>query len=177
VAKSLKLYVQHLDTPQIIWFRRPDGTLDSLPALRLIAFANFLRALKRGPGVDAYFTTKCVIDTGAHFSIIAEDLWRRFKPGFVTPLPFDALTPPQLRVLTIAGGTFPYTLGELTIQLEDQDGTVLPVTVIAKLTRDGGRLAVPLTLGLRGGFLEGRKLHAGPDATVPFGQAWGLAAA
>ncbi len=126
MAKSLKLYLQHLGPPQVVWFRQPDGSLDSLPMLRLIAFANFLRSLKREAGFDRYLITKCVIDTGAHSSIVAEDLWRRFRPGFVTPLPFDAQTPPQLRVITIAGGTFPYELGELTIQLEDQDHTTLP---------------------------------------------------
>jgi hypothetical protein len=174
VAKSLKLYLNPLDPPQTIWFRRPSGVLDSLPALRLIASANFLRALVPGRPSGKYAITECIIDTGAHFSLVAEDLWRRFLPGVVTPLPFDAMTPSRLRVTTIAGGTFPYELGELTFQLEDQDGSVFPITVVAKLTRDGGRLPIPLTLGLRGGLLEGRKLIAVPDPTVPFGQAWNL---
>jgi len=137
---------------------------------------NFMRVgvLKPSLAAGTYGITTAIIDTGAHLSIVAEDLWRRFIPGFVTPLPFDALTPPVLRALTIAGGTFPYTLGELTIQLEDYDHTILPITIVAKLTQDGGRLAVPLTLGLRGGFLEGRTLSAAPDATEPFAQAWVL---
>lgn len=95
--------------------------LDSLPALRLFAYANFLRGLVPGPGVGRYAITECVVDTGAYFSIVAEDLWRRFRPGFVTPLPFDAQTPPSLRVTTIAGGTFAYTLGQLTLDLQDFD--------------------------------------------------------
>lgn len=174
MPKSLKLYLHHPDPADAVWFRRPDGSLDSLPTLRLTASANFMRVLTPGVGVGRYAITTAVIDTGAYFSVVVEDLWRRFVPGFVTPLPFDPLTPPRLRTTTIAGGTFPYTLGEFTLQLEDQDGTVLPVTVVAKLTQDGGRLPVPLTLGLRGGFLDGRRLLAEPDAAAPFGQAWSV---
>jgi len=174
VANSLKLYLKHPEAGNVVWFRRPDGTLDSLPSLRLTAAANLMRALAPGPGVGRYAITDCIVDTGAHFSLVSEDLWKRFRPGFVTPLPFDPLTPPQLRVVTIAGGTFAYELGELTLRLEDRDGNVLHATIVAKLTRDGGRLPFPLTLGLRGGFLEGRTLQAVPDATAPFGQAWTL---
>lgn len=174
MPKPLKLYLVQYDTAPVVWFRRPDGSLDSLPGLRLVAFANLMQVLVPGPGAGRYAITDCVLDTGAYFSIIAERLWRRFIPGFVTPLPFDARTPPPLRTVTIAGGTFPYDLGELTIRLEDRDRTHLSVTLVAKFARDGGRLAVPFTLGLRGGFLDGRTLHAEPDAAAPFGQRWAL---
>jgi hypothetical protein len=106
---------------------------------------------------------------------VSETLWRRFLPGFVTPLPFDARTPPALRVTTIGGGTFPYTLGEFTTELQDFDHAALQVTTIAKLIQDGGRLAVPLTLGLRGGFLDGRKVRAEPEPSAAFGQEWFVA--
>ncbi|MCE9561244.1 MAG: retropepsin-like domain-containing protein [Planctomycetes bacterium] len=144
----LKLYLDHSESFHVIWFRRPDGTRGSLPALRLTAYCNFMRSLAPSRNASKYGITTAIIDTGAHFSVIAHDLWQHFRPGFVTPLPFDPLTPPQLRVITIAGGTFPYGLGQLTIQLEDMDRNVLPVTVIAKLTQDGGRLPIPLALGL-----------------------------
>jgi hypothetical protein len=172
---SLKLYLRALDPPQTVWFRRPGGVLDSLPSLRLIAYANFLRVLRPGRPSGPFAITECIVDTGAHFSIVAERLWRRFLPGVVTPLPFDALTPPHLRTTSIAGGTYPYELGELTIQFEDQNRSALSVTVVAKLTRDGGKLPLPITLGLRGGLLEGRNLTAASDPAVPFGQAWELA--
>jgi hypothetical protein len=174
MAKRLKLYLTHPENPQIVWFRRPDGALDSLPALRLVAYANFMRHLLPSIRARKYGITECAVDTGTHFSIVAEDLWQRFRPGFVTPLPFDALTPPALRTITVAGGTFPYTLGQLTFDLQDFELTALSVTVIAELARDGGRLPLPLILGLRGGFFDGRRLHAGPDPTSPFGQAWGI---
>jgi hypothetical protein len=45
VATPLRLYLRALDPPQTVWFRRPDRTLDSLPALRLVAFANFMRVI------------------------------------------------------------------------------------------------------------------------------------
>ena len=175
MSKSLRLYLESVSPPQVVWFRRSSGTLDSLPALRLIAYANFMRVLMPSRMAGEFAITRAVIDTGAHFSVVSELLWRRFRPGFVTPLPFDPLTPPHLRTITIAGGTFPYDLGELTIQLEYRNRTVFPVTVVAKLTQDGGRLTVPLTLSLRGGFLDGRILHGEPDPTAPFGQAWTLA--
>ena len=174
MAKSLKLHLTHIDPALVVWFRRPGGTLDSLPALRLTASANFMRVLTPSLSAGRYAIADAVIDTGAHFSVVSELLWQHFRPGYVTPLPFDPLTPPQLRTITIAGGTFPYDLGELTIQLEDRNRTVFPVTVVAKLTQDGGRLTVPLTLGLRGGFLDGRILHGEPDPTAPFGQTWTL---
>jgi hypothetical protein len=175
VPKSLKLYLKPSDPTPVVWFRRPDGSLDSLPGLRPVAFANLMRVLVPGPGAVKYAVTDCVIDTGAYFSIIAEDLWRQFVPGFVTPLPFDARTPPALRSVTIGGGTFSYELGELTIRLEDRDHNHLTVTFIAKLAQDGGRLSSALTLGLRGGVLDGRVLHAAPDPAAPHGQAWSLA--
>lgn len=174
MATLLKLYLDDSEIPHVIWFRRPDGSLNSLPAVRLIAHANFLRCLAPAPTANTYAITKAVIDTGAYFTIVAERLWWHFIPGYVTPLPFDSRTPAHLRTVTIAGGTFPYELGELTIRLEDRDRNVLPVTVIAKITRDGGRLPIPLTIGLRGGFFENRKLLAEPNATAMFGQLWTL---
>jgi hypothetical protein len=80
-------------------------------------------------------------------------------------------------VLIIAGVSVPYELAELSIRLRDKRGQSLDIRIVAKFTRDNGKLPIPLTLGLRGGFLEGRKLHAGPDATRPFGQTWELEAA
>lgn len=80
--------------------------------------------------------------------------------------------PPRHRSVTIAGSTFPYELGELVIPLRDPVGGALDVTVVAKLTQDGGRLNIPLTLGRRGGFLEGRMLEARPDTAAPHGQSW-----
>ena len=96
-----------------------------------MTYANFLRLLVSGPGVGRYAITQCIVDTGASFSIVAEDQWRRFQPGFVTPLPFDAQTPLALRATTIAGGTFPYTLGQLSFNLQDFDRTIL--TIIKEL--------------------------------------------
>ncbi|MCI0702586.1 MAG: hypothetical protein L0241_15995, partial [Planctomycetia bacterium] len=119
-----------------------------------------------------YAITECIVDTGSPYSIISDALWKHFKPGVVTPLPFDPRTPQRHRVIAVAGGRYPFTLGQLTLQLEDSDHTILPITIIAQLIQDNGRLPMALTLGLRGGFLEGRKLLAEPDATLPFGQIW-----
>lgn len=50
----------------------------------------------------------------------------------------------------------------------------MDVTVIAQLTRDGGRLTIPMVLGLCGGVLDGRILRGEPDTTATYGQAWVL---
>ena len=78
-------------------------------------------------------------------------------------------------MLTIAGGTFPYELGEVTADLRDTDGNSLPLTFVAKFARDGGRLPIPTTLGLRGGVLDGRAVRGEPDPADRFGQGWWLA--
>jgi hypothetical protein len=140
--------------------------------LRLTARANFMRSLVPSLAAGRFGITTAIVDTGAFYSLIAERLWRHFLPGLVAPLPFDTRTPQHLRATTIADGTFPYTLGELTLNLQNSDLSLYPVTVIAKLLHDGGRLAVPLTLGLRGGFLDGRKVRAEPDPVAAFGQEW-----
>jgi hypothetical protein len=134
-----------------------------------------MRSLVPSPAAGRFGIATALADTGAFYSLVAERLWRHFIPGFVTPLPFDGGTPRRLRVTTIAGGTFPYTLGELTIDFQNPDLSLYPVTVVAKLIQDGGGLAVPLTLGLRGGFLDGRKVRAEPDPSAAFGQEWFVA--
>ncbi len=156
-------------------FLRPGGSTSSIEGLRLQAYARFLGKVdvRTQDGREAAFP-ECVVDTGAFLTVIPEKIWRYFLPGVVTPLLFHPSFPAHLRVLTIAGGTFPYELGELVIPLRDQSGGAINVTVVAKLTRDGGSLNLPLSLGLRGGFLEGRHFHADPDATASHGQTWTL---
>jgi hypothetical protein len=116
----------------------------------------------------------CVLDTGCHLSVIPEYIWRHFRPGAVTSLPFDSAMPLQHRSVSLGGGNYPYDLGELTVRLFDQDRRRLDARIIVQLTRDGGALTIPMTLGLRGGLLDGRILRAEPDAAAPFGQTWFL---
>jgi hypothetical protein len=174
VSKILNLELQHTHTSHILTAIRADGTRIILPGLRLVTFANFLRVLKPALGAGQFAICPCIVDTGSYLSVISEELWNRFIPGFAKPLTFAASMHPMLKTLTIAGGTYPYTLGELSIQLEDRKGTLMNVTIIAKLTQDGGRFPIPLTLGLRGGFLDGRRLLAEPDPSARFGQKWTL---
>jgi hypothetical protein len=117
---------------------------------------------------------ECDIDTGAFLSIVPGSIWQFLRPGVVTPLPFDPSMPARHQVITIANGTFPYELGELSIPIVDKMGRTLTPRVVAKFTRDGGALALPLVLGLRGGVLDGRVLRAEPSPAAPFGQAWVL---
>jgi hypothetical protein len=175
VGTSLKLYLEQPDPALTVWFHRPDGTRQALPMLRLTSRANFMRCLTPSLAAGRFGITTAVIDSGSDYTILAERLWRQCRPGFITPLPFDAQTPPGLCTLTIAGGTFPDTLGQRTFDLQDFDLTLLTVTIIAKLAEDGGRLPLPLSLGLRGGFLDGRKVHAEPNPAAAFGQAWTVA--
>ncbi|WP_171473230.1 hypothetical protein [Frigoriglobus tundricola] len=80
--------------------------------------------------------------------------------------------PHQRRFVTVGGGRFAYDLGELTIQLRDLDRRTMDVRIVAQLTRNNGALNIPMTLGLRGGALDGRVLRSEPDPAVPFGQSW-----
>jgi hypothetical protein len=82
--------------------------------------------------------------------------------------------PQNRQFVTIGGGRHPYDLGELTIRLRDLENNAMDLRIVAQLTRDGGTLTIPLILGLRGGVLDGRILHAEPDPTAPFGQMWFL---
>jgi len=156
-------------------FYRPDGIVGSIEALRLRAFVRLLDMvdISTEEGREVAFP-ECVVDTGSFLTIIPQSIWWYFLPGVVTRLPFHPSMPAHLRMLTIAGGTYPYELGELVIPLRDQHGGALDVTVVAKLVRDNGTLNIPLTLGLRGGLLEGHKLRADPDPAIPHGQFWAL---
>lgn len=171
----VRLYLSPAKPPHSYIFFHPDGSTGTVEGLRLRAFVRFLGRvdLRTDEGRKAAFP-ECVVDTGAFLTIVPEKIWRHFLPGVVTPLPFHPSMPPHHRRLVIAGGTFPYDLGELVIQLRDKEGGVLDVAVVAKLTRDGGALDVPLTLGLRGGFLDNSRLRADPDPAASHGQSWVL---
>ncbi len=155
-------------------FVRPDGSVGEVADLRLIAYARFAGQLGDDPAAKQYLVTEAIVDTGAFSAVVGEDLWRHFRPGVVDLLPFARGTPAHHRTLTVAGGTFPFDLGEMTLDLRDRAGGQLAVRTVAKFTRDGGRLAIPLILGLRGGLFDGRRLVAEPDPAAPFGQGWAV---
>jgi hypothetical protein len=171
----VRLYLRPTQKPHNYIFFRPDGSTGSIEGLRLRAFVRFLGRvdISTDDGKAAAFP-ECVVDTGSYLTITPEQIWRHFLPSVVTPLPFHPSMPALHRSITIAGGTYPYELGELVIPLRDQAGGAMNVTVVAKLTRDRGALPIPLTLGLRGGVLDGRKLHADPSPTTQHGQTWVL---
>ena len=171
----VQLYLQPAPTPHHYQFIRPDGSRDSIPGLRLKVFINLMPLVVPGLNATKAAFPDCVLDTGAFLSIVPAYIWQQFRPGVITPLPFDPATPPGHRFITIAGGTYPFELGEIPARLEDPSRATMDVTLIAKFTRDGGRLTIPLTLGLRGGVLDGRVLRAEPDPAAPHGQAWSLA--
>jgi hypothetical protein len=168
----VRLYLDHPDPGQVFRFQRPDGTADQIPALRVKGYIDLSPFVRSGLTATHAAYPACAIDTGAHLTIVPERVWGQFKPGAVTPLPFDSAMPQSQRVITVGGGTWPYDLVELTIRLLDRQRGVLNATVVAQLTRDGGKLAVPVVLGLRGGVIDGRFFRAEPDPAAPFGQAW-----
>lgn len=166
-----------LDQPQqsvVHRYARPAGAIGTIPGLRLIAHVSPLKQLAPGPGVGKYAVVEGIIDTGAQISVVGQELWQRLRPGVVTWLAFDPVTPPAHRKVIIAGGTHDFDLGEMTLHLEDSSGGRLDVSMVAKFADDQGHLPVPNLLGLRGGFLDGRRLLAEPDPWAPFGQAWTL---
>jgi hypothetical protein len=156
-------------------FVRPGGVRDSIPALRLRAFVNLTPHIRPGGGgAHRAAYPECVVDTGCHLSVIPEYIWRHFRQRVMTPLPFDPAMPLSLRSTSFGGGNYPYDLGELTIRLLDQEQRTLDARIVAQLTRDGGAINLPMTLGLRGGVIDGRILRAEPDDTAPFAQSWFL---
>lgn len=175
MLKPLEIYLDPIHTKEVISGLRPDGSQIRIMPMRLITYANLLRSLRPSPISGQVAISKCIVDTGAPLSIIPERIWRLFIPGLVTPLAFDPSMPPGYRSVTIGGGTFPYSLGEISLRLQDLQGTIMDVKLIAKLTIDGGRYPLPLTLGLRGGFFEGRWFIAEPDTNFTHGQKWTLA--
>ncbi|MCI0703114.1 MAG: hypothetical protein L0241_18710 [Planctomycetia bacterium] len=168
----VRLYLQPVTNNTIFRFIRPGGIREAIPALRLRAYAYLTPHVRPGDQAAKAAFPECIIDTGSHLTTIPEYIWGQFKPGAVTPLPFDPAMPQSQRVVALAGGTWDYDLGELTITLRDQAGRAMNLLVVAQLIRDSGRLNLPLVLGLRGGVLDGRILRAEPDATVPYGQVW-----
>lgn len=130
--------------PHTYMFFRPDGTVGAIEGLRVKALVRFLGRVdtRTQDGREAAFP-ECVVDTGSFLTIVPERIWSYFLPRVVTRLPFHPSMPPRHRSVTIAGSTFPYELGELVIPLRDPVGGALDVTVVAKLTQDGGRLNIP----------------------------------
>ena len=170
----MELYLEPADPPHTYTFVRPNSSVDALPGLRLAAFAD-LRQHITNTIHRPHAIQKCVVDTGAFLSIIPSRVAQYLDTATITWLPFHSSFPVGLQVLVIAGGSVPYELGELSARLRDKRGNVIDIRFVAKFTRDGGTLNIPLTLGLRGGFPEGRTLSATPDATEPFGAIWTLA--
>lgn len=124
-------------------FVRPGGVPDALPAFRDRVYVNLSAdVVQSWDSVQAAYPD-CVLNTGAQLTIIPERSWRHLKHGVVTPLPFDPATPLHRRVLTVAGGRYPFDLGEITLRLQDRSGGRLDATVVAMFTRDGGTLNVP----------------------------------
>jgi hypothetical protein len=173
-TKRLRLYLDHTEPSVVFRFIRPDGSRDQILGLRLVTFANLFRQLLPVAASADYGITQCIVDTGSYLSVIPQRIWQLFRPGVVTPLAFDPSTSALQRRLTVGGGTFPFELGEATLRLEDQRQRYMMVTAVVQLLLDGGSFPLPMTIGLRGGVIDGRTLTAQPDPVAPFGQGWHL---
>jgi hypothetical protein len=171
----VRLYLDHPRTPVTYRFIRPGGHSGVIDGLRLVTFLDISHLIRDPQDRVAKGIQKGVIDTGSHLTIFPEQIWQFFNRRRVTWLPFDPATPPGMRLLTIAGGTFPFELGEVNAVLRDMDRNALPLTFVAKFVHDGGRLPIPTTVGLRGGVLDGRVIGGEPDPADRFGQGWWLA--
>jgi hypothetical protein len=172
-VSRVRLYLHYDRGDPDFLFVRPGGKRDSIPALRVRADVDLVSHVRpSGPDALRAAYPECVLDTGSPISIIPEYVWSHFYPGAVTPLPFDVAMPSHRRFVSVGGGNFPYTLGELAIRLFDQKRRSMDLRIVAQLTQDGGALTIPMTLGLRGGVIDGRILRAEPDAAAPFGQKW-----
>lgn len=173
--QQVRLKLGQLNPNHGFKFTLPDGAVETMPALRLKAYVNLAKRTLPGLGrrsMNAAFPP-CILDTGSHLTTIPEYIHSCLLPGVVDPLPFDSSMPRSMRVVSVAGGTFPYWLGRIPLTLVDLDGGALDVRLIAQFVEDRGALDhLPLILGLQGGLHEGRTLTSRPDATSPFGQSW-----
>lgn len=171
----VRLYLMPDDQNRVFYFVRSGRVRDSIPVLRLRALVNLVPHVRPGgPNAAGAAHPECIIDTGSPLSIVPEYIWSHFYPGVVTRLPFDPVMPQVHRFVSVGNGNYPYELGELTIRLTDHRQRTLDVRIVAQLTRDGGALTIPMTLGLRGGAIDGRILRSEPDPAAPFGQSWWL---
>ncbi|AMV24354.1 hypothetical protein VT84_08155 [Gemmata sp. SH-PL17] len=171
----VRLYLMPAANNTVFRFVRPGGQRDSIPALRLRALVSLIAHVRPGgPASARAGLPECIVDTGSHLTVIPEYIWRHFYPGAVTPLPFDSAMSHVQRSVSLGGGTFPYELGELAVQLTDYSHRTMDLRVVAQLTHDNGVLTIPMVLGLSGGVTDGRVLRAEPDPSAPFGQAWSL---
>src|SRR5438270_11201423 len=117
----VRLYLKDTNPPHDYRFVRPDGTIESIPGLRLRAYLNLSRIVVPGPDVIHAAFPDCVVDTGSFLTIVPEMIWRHFRPGVVTRLRFAHGTPHGLLLVTIDGGIFHYDLYELYLPLLDSD--------------------------------------------------------
>lgn len=173
-TKRLRLYLDYTEPSVAFRFIRPDGSRYHIPGLRLITFVNFFHQLLPVRQSAKLGIEKCIIDTGSYLSVIPQAIWQFFRPGVVTPLAFDPSTSALQRRLTVGGDTFSFELGEITLRLEDPRQRYLTVTAAVQLLQDGGSFPLPMTIGLRGGVIDGRTLTAKPDPAAPFGRGWHL---
>lgn len=171
----VQLYLEYLNGNPDFLFIRPGGSVDSIPALRLRTYVDLLALVRPRENASLRAAAPdCIIDTGGCLCLLPEYVWKQFKPGVVTSLPFTLSMPHHRRSVTVGGGRYPYELGELTIRLHDLRRRTMDVRIVAQLTRDGGALTIPMVLGLRGGAIDGRVLRSAPDPAANFGQDWFL---
>lgn len=170
----VSLYLMNSRTGPAFLFIRPNGIRGTLDALRLRAFVDLSALVDRGKNASKAAFPECILDTGSHLSILPERIWASLRPNAITRLVFDSAMPLIDRMVSVAGGTYSYELGELRCRLIDRERRSMNVTIIAKLIQDGGRLTTPMVLGLRGGVLDGRILRSQPAPASPFGEAWTL---
>jgi hypothetical protein len=65
----VELYLEPADPPHTYTFTRPDSSVDTLPGIRLVAFAD-LRQHITDPTKRPHAIQKCVVDTGSFLSIV-----------------------------------------------------------------------------------------------------------
>lgn len=172
----VRLYLRSASGNPVFRFTRPDGTPDAIPALWLFTYVDTAAHVRLGNRLAAQAAhSDCIVDTGSPLTVIPEYVWSYFKPGVVTPLPFDPSMPQRHRSTSFGSSRYPYELGELAIRLRDLDRNAMDLRIVAQLTRDGGALTAPVVLGPRGGAIDGRVQHAESDSVAPFGQVWSLA--
>jgi hypothetical protein len=121
----------------------------------------FQATLRLNPHQQPPVARECWIDTGAYLTVIPEKTWRLVEQQVIwLQSPDGQNLPGWLTTARIAGGPFPCRPGLLQIQVTDDDNRSLPPGyVVALVVEDGGRMTMPILLGLEGRVFTGRRLE------------------
>jgi len=157
----IPLIVERDPNTVVVIARAPDGSPVAVSNLRIRCTLVVGRDLKRH---------LAIIDTGAPTAVFPYVVWQRF-PSDIRWFPFADNS--AMKLATLAGRSFRYRLGSVTVRLFGRDDLppLPPIEVVAQFEQLDPMNPHPLEakhliVGLQLGPLEGRFLVVGPRHTL-----------